>query len=109
MKRIFFATVLCCAGYFATAQTKTDSVPQGTEKMKHDKGAYITLQGGQLIVVNDNKTEKLDRDKTLVDGTVVMINGVIKKPDGVTLQMKEGDRIYLDGGMTQSRKDKDPM
>jgi len=108
MKRILLAAAIICVANAANAQTKTDSLPQATEK-KMEKDGYITLQGGQVMLVKDNKAEKLEKDKTLTDGTVVMINGIIKKADGTSMQMKEGDRIYLDGGMSLSRKDKDTM
>jgi len=34
---------------------------------------------------------------------------MVKKADGTSMQMKEGDRIYLDGGMSLSRKDKETV
>lgn len=108
MKRLLFAAVIVCIGHIAKAQPKPDSVPAPTEK-KYEKSPYITLQGGQVMLVKENKAEKLDKDKTLADGTLVMTDGTIKKTDGTSLQMKEGDRVYLDGGMSLSKKDKDPM
>lgn len=109
MKRILLTAAILCAAYFVSAQTKPDSLPQAATEKKLEKGGYITLQGGQLMLVKDNKAEKMDKDKTLTDGTVVMVNGTVKKPDGTLLQMKEGDRIYLDGGMSLSKRDKEPM
>lgn len=108
MKRILFAAVIICAAQLANAQSKPDSLPSATEK-NTEKSAYITLQAGQVMLVKDNKAEKLEADKKLADGTIVMANGMVKKTDGTSLQMKEGDRIYLDGGMSLSRKDKEPI
>ena len=108
MKRILLAAVIVCIAQFAQAQTKTDSIPPAIEK-KIEKDGYITLQGGQVMLVKDSKAGKLEKHKTLADGTVVLINGMVKKADGTSLQMKEGDRIYLDGGMSLSRKDTEPM
>ncbi len=108
MKRILFLAAIICMANFAKAQSKPDSIPNSTEK-KMDKGAYITLQGGQVMMVKENKAEKLDQDKTLTDGTIVTVDGAIKKSDGTSFQMKEGDRIYLDGGMSLSKKDKELM
>jgi hypothetical protein len=111
MKRIFFLAAIICLAQFAKAQQSTDSIPTGSEKLKTEKtaSAYITLQGGQVMLVKENKAEKLDKDKTLADGTIVLTDGTVKKVDGTSLQMKEGDRIYLDGGMSLGKKDKDPM
>ena len=108
MKQLLLAAVIFCTAHVATAQIKTDSLPQVTEK-KMEKDGYITLQGGQVMLVKDSKAEKLEKDKTLTDGTVVLLNGMVKKADGTSMQMKEGDRIYLDGGMSLSRKDKETV
>jgi len=108
MKQLLLAAVIFCTAHVATAQIKTDSLPQVTEK-KTEKDGYITLQGGQVMLVKDSKAEKLEKDKTLTDGTVVLLNGMVKKADGTSMQMKEGDRIYLDGGMSLSRKDKETV
>lgn len=99
------AAVICTA-HFSTAQSKPDSLPQARET-RMERGGYITLQGGQVMLVKDGKATKLEKDKTLTDGTVVMTNGSVKKTDGTSIQMKEGDRIYLDGGMSLSSKDKE--
>src|SRR5258705_13218188 len=109
MKRIFFLKILFFFGHLVKAQQRPDTPPAGSEKMRNEKGPYITLQGGQVMMVKENKAEKLDKDKTLADGTVVMTNGTIKKNDGTIMQMKEGDRVYLDGGMSLSKNDKTPM
>jgi hypothetical protein len=108
MKRLVLAAAIICTAHFANAQPKPEPAQPAMEK-KTDKSPYITLQGGQVMMIKDNQAEKLDKDKTLGDGTVVMVNGTVKKPDGTVLQMKEGDRIFLDGGMSLSRRDKEPM
>ena len=105
MKRIFFLAAIVFMGQLANAQSKPDSSPAPVEK-KVVKGDYITLQAGQVIMVKENKAEKLDSDKQLPDGTMVTIDGTIKRADGTSFQMKEGDRIYLDGGMSLSKRDK---
>ena len=69
------------------------------------KGAYITMQAGQVMIVTDGKGIKLEKDKTLKDGTIVTVEGKVKKADGTTVQMKEGDRVYLDEGMLMSSSD----
>lgn len=101
------AAVICTA-HFSTAQSKPDSLALAKEK-KMEKNGYITLQGGQVVLVKDGQASTLEKDKALTDGTVVTINGSVKKTDGTFIQMKEGDRIYLDGGMSLSNKDKDPI
>lgn len=109
MKQVFFLAVTICLVNIANAQEKPDSIPTKIEKPMFEKGPYITLQGGQVMMVAENKIEKLARDKALADGTIVMTTGIIKTSDGSTMEMKEGDRIYLDGGMILTQRDKEPM
>ncbi len=107
MKKILCLFAIVCLGKLASAQS-TDS----TNRATHDstattssskgmddtnKDAYITVQGGNVMEVKNNKVEKLEKDKTLKDGTVIMIDGTVKSPDGTTRKLKEGERVYADG------------
>jgi len=111
MKRIFFLAVIVIFSQAAIAQVNPDSVPKlpdtSINKSKYDKykGDYITMQGGQVIMVKEGKASKLTMDKLLKDGTIVSKEGKITKKDGTVSEMKEGDRVYVDGGMILSSKD----
>jgi hypothetical protein len=109
MKRILIIAAVVCISQAVSAQN-SDTIPQKTDsashKMKQDpKGYYITLQAGQVMMVKDGKAQKLDADKLLKDGTLVTTDGKVKKSDGTTVVMKEGDRVYLEGGMSMGSKD----
>ena len=106
MKKIIFLALIVCSCQLVSAQERQDTIPPKqdttTNKMK---AAYITMQAGQVFVVKDGKPTKLEKDKTLKDGTIVTIEGKVKKTDGTTVQMKEGDKVYLDEGMLLNNSD----
>ena len=109
MKKIFFLAVIICSSLLASAQEKQDTVPLSkkdtTNAASKMKGAYITMQAGHVLMVKDGKPEKLDKDKTLKDGTIVTVDGKIKKTDGNTVQMKEGDKLYIEDSMLVTNND----
>lgn len=110
MKKVVVFIAIICFGKIASAQT--DSIPTtgdtAMHKMKtHEghKGAYVTLQGGVVMIVKEGKAMRLDKDKTLKDGTVVMVDGTVKNANGNSSKLKEGDKIYLDGTKGSATKD----
>ena len=46
----------------------------------------------------------LDKDMTMSNGTMVMMDGTVKMKDGKTMMMKEGDKMTMDGKMTKMKK-----
>jgi len=105
MKKILCLFAIVCLGKLASAQS-TDSTKQATQQDtttaskgmdETNKDTYITVQGGNVMEVKDNKVMKLEKDKTLKDGTVVMTDGTVKSTDGTTRKLKEGERVYYDG------------
>jgi|GEM_PF-2496467 len=108
MKRILLLAAVVCISQAVSAQI--DTIPRKTDTAMHKmargaKDYYITLQAGQVMLVKEGKAQKLDADKQLKDGTVVTTDGKVKKTDGTTVVMKEGDRIYVEGGMAIGNKD----
>lgn len=105
MKKILCLFAIVCLGKLASAQStdstnraKQDTSTSASKGMDDtNKDAYITVQGGNVMEVKNNKVEKLEKDKTLKDGTVIMIDGTVKSPDGTTRKLKEGERVYADG------------
>ena len=109
MKKIFFLAVIVCSSHLVLAQEKQDTVSLSkkdtTNAVSKMKGDYVTVQAGRVLMVKEGKPEKLDKDKTLKDGTVVTIYGKIKKTDGNTVQMKEGDKLYIDESLLVTNND----
>jgi hypothetical protein len=117
MKKIFFLALIICSSRLVSAQEKQDTVPSSkqdtiplskkdtTNTVTKMKGAYITVQAGQVLMVKDGKPAKLEKDKALKDGTVVTVDGKIKKTDGNIVQMKEGDKLYVDDSMLVTNND----
>jgi phosphoenolpyruvate synthase/pyruvate phosphate dikinase len=100
MKKIFFLAVIICSSQLVSAQEKQDTIPQTKDTSNYKmKGVYITMQAGQVLIVKQGKATKLEKDKTLKDGTVITVEGKVKKVDGSIVQMKEGDKLYVDEAM----------
>ncbi len=100
MKKMIILIAMACFGKIAAAQT--DTIPSGDADYKN---AYITVQAGSVLVVKDSKTTKLDKDKTLKDGTIVSPDGTVKTSSGNTSKLNEGDKIYFDGRLSSTKKD----
>ena len=58
---------------------------------------YVSMQGGQMILVQNKKVSKLKKDMVMKNGIIVKINGMVKTPDGQSFKLHEGDRVYTNG------------
>lgn len=79
-----------------------DSLPPGLDSaiknnLQKKETSYITIQGGQVMVVENGKVSKLTKEMPLSNGAVIMPNRTMKMKEGTILQLKEGDRIYFNG------------
>lgn len=59
------------------------------------------FKDGKMLVIKNGHSSDMNLDVTLVDGTLVKINGqYLKKGDGITKNLKEGEHIDLSGKIT---------
>ena len=63
----------------------------------HEPRIYIMMKKGQLLEVDSGRQSKLTRDKTLVNGTTIHVDGTINESNGKTTKLKEGQYITMDG------------
>ncbi|MEP6675574.1 MAG: DUF6799 domain-containing protein, partial [Ferruginibacter sp.] len=63
----------------------------------------VSVVGGQTYITSNNRAELITKDMTLNDGTVVMTDGTIKKSNGKTLRLKNGQG-YSYGQPTEKSK-----
>lgn len=100
MKTIIAMLVILFTGTAGQAQvslakhTMTDTIPILRDTAVKD---YVTMQGGKMLIVKNNRTIRMTKDMTMKDGTIVNPNGSVKLPDGHTVQLHEGDRVYMNG------------
>lgn len=98
-------------GLGAFAQGKMD------DKMKMDskeqqmdmKKDHIMMMDGKMVMQLKGKEMNMEKDMTLSNGTMVMMDGMIKSKDGITMMMKEGDAIGMDGKMGKMNAEKMKM
>lgn len=66
----------------------------------------VMMKDGKMVEMKDGKTMPLEKDMTLKNGTVIMINGTMKTKDGKTMPMKEGECMNMDGKMEMKKAGK---
>jgi hypothetical protein len=57
---------------------------------------HITLKSGEVVVVKSDVPEKLEADLEIPGGVTVSTNGIVKA-DGKEIELKEGQKLTLDG------------
>ena len=63
---------------------------------------HIMMKDGKMQVMKNNKPMTMYKDMILGNGTEVMTNGMVKmKNNGMSMTMKDGDMIYMDGKMSK--------
>ncbi|MEJ7589273.1 MAG: DUF6799 domain-containing protein [Ferruginibacter sp.] len=77
-----------------TEPSSPDTIPAARETTMKD---YFSMQARQMIFVQNNKAGRMKGDMKLKNGTIVTTTGLVKTKDGQTLQLKEGNRVYLNG------------
>ena len=90
MKKVFFLLAISVSTTFAFSQ---------------DKGKdYITMKSdGKVYWIRSGKHIRMNIDVPLKNGSVVNYKGNVTAKDGEIIQLKEGDRLLMDGTMV-SRK-----
>lgn len=94
-----FASLLIMVLSFSTtsasAQTKTKSA---TAK------ECCMMKDGKMMHQKDGVTMPMDKDMTMKNGTVCMVNGECVMKDGKTMKMKEGECMDMTGKMDMCKK-----
>ncbi len=84
--------VLCFTTTKASAQTAT--------KMKE----CCMMKDGKMMHHKDGVTMPMDKDMTMKNGTVCMVNGECVMKDGKKMTMKEGECMDTNGKMDKCKK-----
>ncbi len=69
--------------------TMSGNVPQRQD-------AYV-MNDGKVMVRKDSKLTAIATDMALEDGTMVMLDGTVKTPEGNIVVLRDGDEVTLEG------------
>ena len=93
-----FASLLIMVLFFTatnlSAQTKKESTMKDCCMMKE----------GKMMVCKDGVTMPMEKDMTMKNGTVCMVNGECVMKDGKKMTMKEGECMDMNGKMDKCKK-----
>jgi hypothetical protein len=107
------ATFVCCS--YARAQkptgtkTKSDKPQQQETKYRNVNNEaklkkvsdVLIMRSGTMMLFKDGRVTPMETEMTLKNGTIVKPDGTVKLKDGSTKIMQSGDRIDLEGHLTQ--------
>ena len=65
--------------------------------MDHKMKDCIMMTGGKVMVMKGGMSMQLMKDTSLKHGVMVMMDGMVKKKDGTTYMLKEGESIMGNG------------
>ena len=101
MKKLIVVVAILFTTQYMKAQQPGDSAREKTGKVQasgnKEMKTYLSLQGGQMILVDHDKVGRMKKDMTMKNGTLVRTDGTVKTKDGRSFQLKEGNRVYMNG------------
>lgn len=86
-------------------RTEEDKKMKKEKKMDHDQLHY-EMENGKIVEVEAGRSKPLTNDVTLEDGSVLMTDGTIKKENGMTKKLKDGECVYKDGKVDKNIKER---
>ena len=90
---------LLFAGSLATVATAQSSKAAPKMQTVNQGKDYVILKDGKAHLVKGGTSTELQNDMTLPNGTIISTTGTVKSSEGTTLQLKEGEKLDLDGKM----------
>ena len=105
MKNVFLTMIAVALSFGAFAQEKLpakDTVP--TEQKTQKKDIYV-MKDSKMWQIKSGQKSELTEDVTLTNGTIVMANGTVKKSDGQTIALKNGQFVDLEGNIGEWKDD----
>ena len=97
MKKIFFLIAAFVFSASINAQTKK-AHPMNHSKMNHSTDC-VMMKDGKMMMMKNGKMMDMDKDMTMGNGTVCMMDGTCKMKNGKTMMMKDGDKCDMNGKM----------
>lgn len=105
MKNLFLTIFTVALSFGAFAQDTIpvkDTVP--TEQKTQKKDIYV-MKDSKMWQIKAGEKSELTQDVTFANGTIVMANGIVKKTDGQTTTLKNGQFVDLEGNIGEWKDD----
>jgi len=102
MKKVIFivAILIGMAGATAAQNSSDKMKDEKTKKeMKMKMKEGVVMMDNKLMLYKDNKYAPLNRTYTFSDGSKILMNGTVKKADGMTMKLKNGYEMDMNGKM----------
>lgn len=80
-----------------TAETKK---PLATEKVTD----RVVMKDGELFIIKNGETSKMDKEVVFPSGTVIQVDGTVKKKDGTQVKLQNGQYIEIPSAANQKKK-----
>lgn len=81
---------------------KKDTIP--TEQKTQLKDVFV-MKDSKMWQIKAGEKSEMTADVTLVNGTIVMANGTVKKTDGQAITLKNGQFVDLEGNIGEWKDD----
>lgn len=75
-----------------------------TKEEEHMMGKGYVMKDGKMQVEENGEFTVMTQDVMLKNGTKVMTNGTVVKPDGTTMTLTEGQSIWEDGSIMDEKE-----
>ncbi len=98
MKNLFLCLLAMAFSFGAFAQTPTnrDTIP--TEQKSQQKTMYV-MKDSKMWMMKDGQKTEMSQDVTLPHGLTITTKGEVKKDDGSTITLKEGQYVDEEGNI----------
>jgi Domain of unknown function (DUF6799) len=106
MKKLLVLFAVLTIGTVSFAQDSSIIKKHNHSMMKHNMSDCVMMKDGKMMMMKNGKMMAMDKDMTMSDGSVCMMDGTCKMKNGKTMMMKNGDTCYMSGKMRKMKMDK---
>jgi hypothetical protein len=97
-KLICVGSFLLLSGAAVMAQNSGSGSGSGSgNMMDHKMKDCIMMKDGKMMVMKSGMSMQLMKDTTLKHGVMVMMDGTVKKKDGTSYMLKDGESVMGNG------------
>ena len=95
-------STLITAFFFTSASLNAQSKTDTKMVMMKD---YCVMKDGKMMRMKAGKMMTMEKNMTMKNGTICMVNGECAMKDGTKMLMKEGECMDMDGNVAKSPKE----